>query len=194
MATKKMKPRKPVTGNPQDRLFRKMLSRITSKGNMELQRRQEEVDRLNNLPLGHPDHADRFMATFEPMLDWLEQVETTGEMDCLMNGTAILHTPKHISDLKYFELDSALIAVADCYELMAAEMNITDKSDGLRKIGKKVQVGMMLFASDIAAARESIAWMIEITKGKTPLEIQEYTTAISIRAHLKMQHPELISA
>jgi hypothetical protein len=115
-------------------------------------------------------------------------------MDCLPNGTAILHTPKHVSDMKYFELDSAFIAVADTYELIAAEMGIEDKSDGLRKIGKKVNVGMMLFQSDIKAARESIAWMVEVTKGKTPLEIQEYTTAIAIRAHLKLQNPEMIAA
>jgi hypothetical protein len=205
MATKK--PRKKVSGDPRERLFRKIKSSIVAKnlkvqahndaeiarferevedGILILAAAQKEVDRLNNLPLGDPEHGERLMLTYDPILAWLDSVETTGDMDTTPNGVAFIHTPDHPTGDQYFQLDSALIAISDVFELISNDRGIPNESKGLRQVGKKVEAGMMLFESDIAAARKSIAWMVEITKTLTPLGILEYTDTIKTKALIEI--------
>lgn len=190
MAQKK-KIRKKVSGDPRARLFRKMFSRIVTNQKKE----DAEIDRLNNLVLGHADHKERLMLTFDPILQWLDALEKTGEIEFIGN-IPILHTPNHCSNEKFFQLDEAIIAVADVYELIAKETGIEDKSDDLRRLGRKVTVGMMLFESDLKAAREAIAWMVDLTRTRTPLEMQEFTNVITVRALIheqnKLEHRNVV--
>ncbi len=158
------------------------LRRIISCRNARDRKATAEIDRLNNTPLGHPDHNGRLMLAFNPILNWLNQVEQTCDMDVTNKGVAILYAPDHPSSEKWFQLDSAFIAVADTYELIAIDKSMEDQSAGLRQVGNKVAAGMMLFQSDIEMARQSIDWMIKIAKGLSPLQITEYTSIIATRA------------
>lgn len=158
------------------------LRRIISYRDASDKKAMAEVDRLNNTRLGHPDHKDRLMLAFNPILNWLNQVERTWDMDVTDKGVAILYAPDHPSSEKWFQLDSAFIAVADTYELIAIDKSMEDRSAGLRQVGNKVAAGMMLFQSDIDMARQSIDWMIEVAKELSPLQITDYTSIIATRA------------
>lgn len=179
------KPRKKVSGCMRERMLKKMHSRIQAKNQRareDVAKENAEIERLNNLPLGHPDHGDRLMITFTPILKWMSEVERTGDSDRTLDGRPILFAPDHPTEDKYFQLDDALIAVADCYSLIANRRGIADEGSGVRQLGKKLQADMLLFQSDMDLARKSIDWMIEQTKSLSPVQIQEYTSIISVRA------------
>ncbi len=178
------KTRKPVTGNVTERLFRKMFSRICSKNieaKAEYQAEVANIDRLNHTVMGDPEHSERIMLTFDPILAWLDEAESTGDMPLADDGTPILRTPNHSRGHDWCQLDSSLIAVAECFELMANDRGVPNEGRGLRQVGAKIQAGMMLYESDFTAARASIAWMVGIIKTMTPLDAESYTSTIEIR-------------
>lgn len=186
-AQKKHRPK--VSGNPTERLLRKMLHRIAAKNDAQkraIEAENAEIERLNNLHLGHPDHAERVAVIWDPIIAWIDKIDHEGTIEYTESGLPILHTPNHASEEKWFEATSAIIAISDCYELIANEDKITDESNGLRRIGMRIRDGKPLTDADIAIARKSIDWMIAITKTKTPLQIQGFTTAIAIRAQMQL--------
>ena len=142
------------------------------------------IERLNHLPIGHPDNIHKLALTFDPIDQWLDSQIETGLSDSLTDGTVIF---KPREEEEWYPIAESFFAVCDTYELIAKERGIQDDGVGLRKLANKVHYGMPLEGVDIRAAKASIEWMKEVTKPMTPLQFSEFTVAIQVRATLALQ-------
>ena len=171
--------RKPINNmlsNPADRFAKKLQRLQQSKRDSH----NAKVDRLGQLKLGHEENAHKLDLTFSPLEQWLDTVEKTAEIDVLSNGLAIFQPDPKSGD--YYPVAEALEGVCETYQLIAIDQKIPDQTSGLMQLAKKIGVGMMLFASDMSCARETIKWMRAIAAEMTPNQFSNYSLTVQIRA------------
>lgn len=173
---------------PAERFMRKLDSIRQSKAAKhanEIARQEAEIERKNNLPIGHPDNRHKLDKTFSPVEKWLDTIVATGDIDVMNNGVAVFQTEADTNH--WWPVVEAFLAVCDTFELVASDLNVPDQTDGMRKLAKKVEVDMPLFQADIDAARASVSWMRSISETLTPSQFSEYIVAIQIRAEMVEQ-------
>jgi len=149
----------------------------------------ERAERLNNLPIGHPDNAHKIGLTFDPIDAWIvELLESGGEYEVLASGknagTAIF---KPRTEDEWYPIAESFRAVYDTFELIAEDQKIENKGKGLLFLANKIDYDMPLEEKDIHAARASIEWMKEVVKPFTPLQFSEFSKIIQARAILREQ-------
>lgn len=182
MAGNKKSKRKKSTGSlPIERVIRRAVTRAT----LADRRNDELIEHLNNTLLGHPDNLERLNVTFAPIENWLTEQETTGESEVLNDGTIILRTPGHLSGKEWFSAVDAFHNIAETFEYIAEKNALQSMAGPFKRMVTKLKVDMPLFQVDIDAARQSVAWMKEVAKRFTPLQITEYTRVIETREHLR---------
>lgn len=143
------------------------------------QKEYDEIQRLNNLPLGHPDNAHKLDQVFSPIERWLDNLDKTSEYDVLDRVAVI---KPDWSENEFYPLHEAFHAVCDTYELIANEKGIEDRSSPLRKVGNKIHYNSPIMASEIHAARATLSWMKVITEPLTPVEFSDFSVVIQTRA------------
>lgn len=147
---------------------------------------QGEIDRVNELPMGALENRHKIDITFAPLERFLDAIEETQHLDVLVDGgVAIFQTDPNSDEM--WPVVESFLAVADCFDLIAVDLEIEPCVDGFRKLAKKVDVRMMLFKSDIDAARASIAWMRKTIEKMSPNHFSEKSIAIQIRATMQEQ-------
>ena len=94
-------------------------------------------------------------AVFKPLEDILNQLEDLGTVDVIASG-AQANTPifKNGCDNEWYETAPALQGVIEFFEIHAQRTGREINLDPLRKLAKKLEVHMPIFAADTAAARE----------------------------------------
>lgn len=149
----------------------------------------ERAERLNNLPIGHPDNAHKIGLTFDPIDQWIvELLENNGEYEVLASGkeagTAIF---KPRTEDEWYPIAESFRAVYDTFALIAEDQKIEDKGKPLLFLANKIDYDMPLEEKDIHAARSSIEWMKEVVKPFTPLQFSEFSKIIQARAIIREQ-------
>lgn len=167
---------------PAERFMRKLNSIRQSKND----RHNHDVRRKNDLPIGHPDNRHKLDMTFSPIEKWLDTFKETGEYDVLSQGGVAIFQPQGDKD-DWFPIVESFLAVCDTYELIARNVGVPDQTEPMRLLARKIHYDMPLAASEITAAKATIAWMRQITEALTPLQFSDYTVAIQIRAEMADQ-------
>jgi hypothetical protein len=136
-----------------------------------------QVERLNMLrrisnatPLGHESNRYKIDATFQPLEDALAQIEATAELECDEDGDAVVRDPR---DGETIAFGAALESSARIFARVAPRYNWPPMPEGMARAGRKVTAGMLLFDSDIADVRATIAWMRLAIEEITPNEWSE---------------------
>lgn len=112
----------------------------------------------NALPLGHEVNRHKIDATFAPLEQFLVQQETDGESFVNDKGEPLMWDER---EQAYINVAEGIANMCWMFELAAQLWGWDDQTGGLKKLGNKLFAGMVLFGSDVAAARETIAWMRE---------------------------------
>ncbi len=138
---------------------------------------QRQVDRSNMLrrianltPLGHESNRHKIDFTFGPLELALAQIEATGELECDTDGDAVVRDPR---DGEFIAFGAALESSARIFARVASRYDWPPMPDGMARAGRKVNAGMLLFDSDIADVRATIAWMRKAIEEITPNEWSE---------------------
>lgn len=140
---------------------------------------REHIHALNSRSFSHPENLVKIEKTFGPMEQWLAEQERTGEADVMRDGTVVF-CPDW--DEGYYPVGDSFITVADTFELIAADKQIPDGTDGLRKLGKRIKADMPLDSASVAAAKKSLAWIRSVTMSISPYELHNFIEVISTRA------------
>lgn len=140
-----------------------------------------EADRLNELPLGHADNAAKIDKTFGPIERWMRNMEETGHITRANDTGLAIFKPERDSP-EWYPVAEAFLAMCDTYELIAIDAGVEDKTAGIRVLAHKINTFELVDKFDLAAAKETILWMRNITKPLTPKQFSDYTIAIQIRA------------
>ena len=112
----------------------------------------------NAMPLGHEVNRHKIDATFDPLEQFLMQQETEGESFVNEKGEPLMWDER---EQAYINVAEGIANMCWMFELASKLWGWTDQTAGLQKLGNKLFAGMVLFASDIEAARSTIAWMRE---------------------------------
>lgn len=138
------------------------------------------ADRLNTLPLGHPDNVEKIGKTFGPIERWMRTMQKTGDIDVMEDSGLAVFQPEPGED--WYPIVESFLAMCDTYELIALEQGIEDGTSGIRALARKINASELVDQHDIAAARQAVEWMKEVTKPLTPSQFSDYTGAIQTRA------------
>lgn len=112
----------------------------------------------NALPLGHEANRHKIDGTFGPLEEFLRQQELEGESFVNEKGEPLMWDER---EQAYINVAEGIANMAYMFELAGRLWGWDAQPEGLKKLGNKLFAGMVLFASDIEAARETIAWMRE---------------------------------
>ncbi|WP_157407082.1 hypothetical protein [Janthinobacterium sp. CG3] len=151
---------------------------------LQLEQAQQRIDRINNLPMGHPENAHKFGITFGPIQAWMDAMESSGEIDRLQ-GMAVMSLEDDPELL--IPVVGSFLSMCDIYELIAADAGVPDETAGLRRLAKMIDVHMPVFRRDLEAARATTEWMAGITRTLTPQQFSDFSVAVQIRAELANQ-------
>jgi hypothetical protein len=158
-------------------------------GQAEIDRCNREIERLNHLPIGHPENAHKIGLTFDPIEGWLrELLATGGEMEVLVGGRhAGVAIFKPRSEDEWYPIAESFRAVYDTFELIATEFGVEDRGQALLRLANKIEADMPLEARDVDRALEAIAWMKDLVKPLTPARFSDFSGLIQARAIIREQ-------
>jgi hypothetical protein len=91
----------------------------------------------------------RLRAVFEPLEAILRQLEQEGTSDHARDGVAIF---RDRIDGNWYETKTALLGVAECFQIHAERQNISIDTKPLEKLANKLHYAMPIFAADTQAA------------------------------------------
>lgn len=136
----------------------------------------------NNKPMSHKTNKHRLDMVFGPVESLLDEMERTGESDALPDGTVVFRPPSDAT--AWYPLAASLDSLCYTYDLIACGEGLENMTEGLRRLAKKIEVDMPLFAPDLAAARKDIAWMRAISAGLTPIEFSDFIMTTQLHDEL----------
>lgn len=110
----------------------------------------------NALPLGHEANRHKIDDTFGPLEEFLRQQELEGESFVNEKGEPLMWDER---EQAYINVAEGIANMVFMFDVAAKCFGWDAQPRGLEKLGNKLFAGMVLFASDIAAARDAIAWM-----------------------------------
>jgi len=105
-------------------------------------------------------------AIMDPLLAIIDQLEQNGTIDVASNGVAIF---KDQIDGHWYDSAVAIAGVVEAFEIHERRFGVDLHLDGLRKLGKALQIDMPINEHQTAAARVSLqhirAASLEMTAG-----------------------------
>lgn len=124
----------------------------------------------NNLPMSHELNAHKIELTFGAIELYLSEQEVTGESQVNERGDPVVVDPVD------GDLIPAGLAFKNQHIMFAAlskRFGWGEVPDGLRRMGAKLDAGMLLFDSDMRDARIALDWMREHIADVTPNQWSE---------------------
>ena len=95
----------------------------------------------------------RIFAVFHPLESVLDRLEREGTVDTV--GRQIVFREESAGEL--YDLPAALRGVIEFHQLAEVKYSIDGETGAMEKFANKLEYGMPVFESDIAAVRENIA-------------------------------------
>lgn len=92
----------------------------------------------------------RLNAVFDPLLAIINQLEQNGTKDVANDGTAIF---LDLGDGHWYDSSVAIIGVAEAYEIHEKRAGIKINLEPMRRLAKKLEYDMPIFASDTKDVR-----------------------------------------
>lgn len=133
-------------------------------------KKNERIDRLNNLPMSHPVNAAR-LNVFGAIDKMIDDEEATGTLMYSEEGKAVMWEDR-MHD--FVEVVSSLLAVTHLMQFIARKYTLGDNMPtGLTAFALKVDRGEKLNDQDRADAREACAWIRSRIAMITPVQWKE---------------------
>jgi hypothetical protein len=137
---------------------------------------------IEKMPIGSVNQG-AIDNTFGPVERWLDHMEQTGEMEVMQDGTPVF-LQEGDGEPYYIPLVENFTNMCDTFELIAQKYGFPDKTDGMRRLIKRIEVDMPLFEQDTKACRDTLAWMREVIAHLTPKQYSEVAIAMQVREEM----------
>lgn len=111
---------------------------------------------INGLPLGHPENAHKIDLVFGAIDGYLLDMEQTGQSHVTASGQPAVLEPV---DQELIPAGLAFLNQHRMFSALAVKRGWGPVPDGLRRMGAKLDAGVLLFESDMTDARTALAWM-----------------------------------
>lgn len=116
--------------------------------------------------LNEPCTPKRIDAALKPLEHAIDEIVRTGEGNIGPGGQ---HIFEDVYTGEWFPLATSLYGACNVFNQIGTEEDVAP----LRRLGKRLELGMLLFQEDVDAARKVFAWMRAVMATKTPNEMGE---------------------
>lgn len=148
------------------------------------QKAQADAEAQNDLLFAHENNVARIHQVFDPVEKVLDDLVATGEINAMPDGTPLIVA---IEGGYMVPIAPALMSVVEVYERLARVYEWSDRSDGLRRLAKRLELMMPVFQEDVDEARKSIEWMKICTLTITPRQFTAEATEVQIAEEYRIK-------
>lgn len=155
----------------------KMAHKAVTQRASEQARAVKRAMRSNDRPFSHPKNQHRLGLVFDPLFHFLDQLETTGEVDAMPDGTPLIYLD---AEKAHLPIVPAFLGMFEVFEKLGDKFGWGAGGEGVRQLAKALEYMRPITSGDVASCRTSLQWMRSHIESITPADFSSEAIEVQV--------------